>query len=204
MINTLAQLSQILENANSWHIAGESTFIAFNNGEYCDDDSEEFIVPAALLAELHQDFPVALRAQIEWTQSNSSSHQPVTFGSSVISTLALLQKGSYEFNDVIGLKHTIVNINNISLDNAVQSVLILGSSCSIERVDIKGKTVSFVKACRHLRSTQVGFEELDKQYPGWKSRWEIGEQLGLNVAELIPYVFEKSSPQVTIPSIAFE
>lgn len=204
MINTVEKLEKLLQTASSWYVADDATFTAVVNDEYDDDNSEEHFVPATLLAELHPDFAVALRAQIEWTEQHYSPSLPVTFGSAVMANLALQESGNYTFVDAIGLKHHLVNILNIRMNPGGRSVLILGSRVEIESACVDNRSIAFVTTCRDSTSNHIGVDELDQQFPGWKARWDLGGQLGMTMEELIPYILEKNTPVVAMCDIAFE
>lgn len=203
-INDVRELTKLMDSLYSWDILDENTFTAIRYREYPYDDSINYEVPTSILASLHPNFPEALRAQIEWTQKNRSPALLLCYGSAVCDNLDLLKKGSYPFTDINGIAHKLVNIYKIMLNDDARSIFIMGSQCDIQTIESDGRLVEFVTTSRSYYGADVDIAELDRHYPGWKHRWEIGQNLGLVNEELMAYVFERSIPEITMQNITFE
>lgn len=204
MIKTAQQLLQIIPEIDCWRIQDNDTLVGVVNGEYSDEDSQEHEVPLTILAVLHPDLPIALRAQIEWTAKNWSAAHPVTNGSAAKDLLALLQNGSYNLTDSRGVNHTLVDISNFQVHSNGCLVSVHGTQCSIQTTVAEGRSIQFITKSSHYCTIQAQAEELDSHFPGWRARWDLGQQLGLPFGELLPYVLVAPVQQASLSNMVFE
>lgn len=166
-----------------------------HNGEYYDLPPERF-------AELHPDMPVTMIALASWmrqaAQMDAAKYQ-------VKSTLDYLTNGIIEVVDGFDDVRTYLTIDKIAIYPAYpDQVFLSGQRAMLNEFEVNGIISKFVSET-HVASAMPARAALEKQYPGWETRWLAGQALGLDNTELGRAVFTKLPyASMTVPLVNIE
>lgn len=164
------------------------------------------LVPANLLQKQHPDLPDAIRSLIAWDIQEAGCH--FAFHAEVIGTLDLLRGNVLTVTGMEGGTHQIRDITRVSQPHSNTSTRTLrGTVVCVKSYEINSKLQQFV-ANSNTQEFVILDTSLETSCPGWRDRYHIGEQLGLESNELLDYAFKKpvepalvSSP---LPALNFD
>lgn len=137
------------------------------------------------LAAIHEKLPHAVHAFLDYNQKYYRAH--VIFGEEVRDTLSMLQSETIEIDNGNN-KYLFISLEGIEPGETPAEVVLHGVTLRTSKCQ---SPVGPILIASRRASTQltVAIENLEKQFPGWEKRLEVGRQLGIVNAELFQYVF---------------
>lgn len=115
-------------------------------------------------------------------------------------TRALLADGSIDCRDEDGVLHRFLAIDTLEEStHAPTMIRMLGFAITTEPVTL-GNVVFELVTSSVMRDIGAPKSDLDNRYPGWQQRWAIGQDLGVEHAELMRHVFPAHSPRKCLAS----
>lgn len=190
----------LMYSIDQWSTGENDTFIVTSNTSGGMFDS---VVPYASVAELHQDLPEVI--DILLRQSSHIAERNYVRGSLVAKNLRYLDGSLICVNNTAGETLYLDNIRAITNSVASRNVHVFNSTkCYLKEHKTAGETRLYV-ALTSQGDVAVLDSELEQRYPGWKTRWDVGTQLGVDMDELIPYAFSKpAEAMVVMPDVDFD
>lgn len=192
MNSTLPPIHQLLAITGSWKILTQNSFLAY----FVEGYSQDLVIPKEYVAQAHPLLALAIEQSIAW---NDVHGKPASIdGASVYATNELLNERAYHFIDKDGKDQYFTNILNIAWDTT--DVGIYGKWFKVQINVIDDVHVPFVLV-RTNANIKVPLAYLDEHYPGWKERYTLGWDLGMDTKELMAEVFSARCPQVSAVGI---
>lgn len=158
----------------------------------------DYLVLAETLAAIHPVLPDALHALLEMREHHYG--HAAASNQQVLSTVNLHTQHKVSCEGPNNELHAVMELNDVQFLSLNNFVLLHGDVQKEHMSVYNGRIVSFAGE----RGTQTLLAEpaaLEKRYPGWARRWEIGRGLGLEQEELAQTVFTKSPPIVNSADI---
>lgn len=203
MPTTTELLSAPLAQASYWSLGENDAFTAFVRRP-TDDDTDLYVVPSAYLSRYHENFPLALKAYLNWRLSNSGATFAVREEAQYV--LAVAKLGGPTFIDLGTTPcylHSILQITS-HLNDAEPKMEFMANVVTVETSEIDGIAVAH-PGYQTVRRVFVSVEELNSRYPDWEKRYQIAQELGVTETELRNYLFyPEKTPEVTMADVIFD
>lgn len=161
----------------------------------------EYFVELAELACVHQYLPKTVFALI--------SHMNRTAGycgadkHQMSATTAMLRHGLISSMNVRGEQsHYLLVQNIVEQVNNPEEVLLIGMQAKLGSEWVDNEIVPFVLSTS-WGNTMHTKADLNEAYPGWETRWKVGNEIGLNLEELNEHIFKQPIQSRTEISVNF-
>lgn len=184
MTELLPPIDFLVTSTGSWAIHDDKHFEA----SFIQDWGADVIVSDTYLQQAHPMFPEVLRAVIA-LQDEYRMDVPIA-GSLAAASLKLLRGELICFIDVEGQNSYFSRVTSLFIDDDIVGVV--GSNYIVESVEINGGAQEIV-SFQQFGTVNVPRTLLDARFPGWEQRYGIGVELGVELEDLMPTVFEKSN-----------
>lgn len=190
-------IEEILLDAVSWNRSLDNQIVACV-WEHTTDKSKSYIVPDEDLAVCHPLFPASLRGLLAWFEDEDNDG--FASGNAVLATLECLQYTPVYVQGHFSEGFIFSAIGTIELrPHFPEYVWISGRRVFMSSAD---ESLNFAPFVTKTEADAVRVEKnyLDRHYPGWQERWEMGLALGIGRDELMAHVFDKN-PKPLIPPL---
>lgn len=194
-------LIDLLKKALTWHQPSHGKFVALVKDA---NNLDNFVtVSTAELSTLHSSLPETLQALFLWSRQSLGKLE--VENRSVVATLDLLNSDVTHMVDNYGKNRVFTDISTLGLLNEASNfVWLRATEFDVKTVDYFGKSLSLVVSST-ISETIISRDYLEKAYPGWKERWELGKELGIDNKTLLNNVFGKDkSASTMLDGISFD
>lgn len=158
------------------------------------------IVPDIRLQNIHPLLPWSLRANIRRRMLVDTADSVVS-NTLVKSTYTLLTRNPINIIDRHGNSHVFSKVFNLWENASVPgSMCLRGEIVIVDTCDVRGVAVPIVLQ-QKLADVYVSVDFLENQFPGWRTRWTLAEELGLPLVEQMKNVFDSKPVMVDSPSM---
>lgn len=184
MSNTLLPIEKLIVSTDRWVIADDDSFVSVGklpNGEHTFQ-----VVTDAYLAQVHPQFPDALRALIMYTYEKYGRSSP--YLREVYDTMSILVNGPISVMDLEGKHHKLSTVLKMDVDTERRQVELQGICIEVQYVHVAGDMIPF-SGSHTLRYVDVSLDELLVHYPEWENTYLRVEQIGLDSITLINSLF---------------
>lgn len=191
MFTTPEEVKNLLHNVNYWGMANDginySVLIDFMLYE----------VQASAVKAVHSDLPRAIDGLITAAREQGYA-MPKVKAALVLHSYYMLSGPTYQFIDVHDDTCMITTVRNLLWDQDYDRVEI---ESDIVTVVTKEDPLGSYRYVSHVSSgTVIVYNDmLERQYPGWSSRWYVAESLDLSDPAFMAHVFTHEPKLGTTP-----
>lgn len=174
------------------------------HGQFCasmynyDLHLRDIILTTDELNQFHPQLAPAIRAHI--SHNDNSTHPGYARGYDVNLTLEVLCGRCINVRDLSGMGLVLTRLELLSKDNN-EAVTMVAIAVELAYFEHASQQYPYVVGSR-VTNDQVGISSLENSYPGWEARFNMGNELELERAELFAYTFAQSAaPVTTLPPV---
>lgn len=190
MAATQPPLAELLKITEHWVEFDADNLVATSLFE--DRNIPRYKVRNEELAQLHPDLPATIRALFSWLSKNKKQFHIEP--RHVMDNARLLNGELLPFEDEDGQPRYFENVTLLKTFTYFKQdslMVIRGNELTTECVDGVRFVVGFSNA---QQSVSVSKTAMNKQYPGWETRWKIGTELEVDKEQLLAHVFSTPNP----------
>lgn len=201
LITTLAEINAIAEPTTAWFVLDNGDFKltpASSNPSHNDP-----IVSHTTLRAIHSNLPDAIVALIAWHYSVGANRSGVAFAyhDDVMTTMDVLRGKTVTLVDTDGNTRLLRNITDIrTFSSLAQHLWVKATVIRNHTFMVNSCPVDF--AISHdTKDIAVKQEHLEMGYPGALYRWTLGQDIGIETADLMLHAFlNTAAPGVAVQS----
>lgn len=161
----------------------------------------QYVMTEETLASQHPMLKEAVEALIQWKKYSSDAKY--VEGRLVIATLKFLKGDFIEFETCDGHTQRVLDVFSVT-NFSDKSVQVCGDTLQVEMYH-RGETPIPCVTGLYVATHRAMRRDIEKRYPNWEVRKTVGEQLGLELNNLMRYAFSKEEvPAADVSSITFD